>query len=112
MVTEYSELINRLRETSIDFGELDHVSVMMIEAADAIEDLWQALDTAQGVLSEQPSTWIPVTERLPDDGETVLIFSKTHKTILFDWIRNNEWLCFGNATHWMPLPEPPESEKA
>ena len=54
--------------------------------------------------------WIPVTERLPDEGEIVLIFSKTHKTILFDWIRNNEWLCFGNATHWMPLPEPPESE--
>ena len=36
----YDKLIKRLRETSIDFGELDHVSVMMIEAANAIEELY------------------------------------------------------------------------
>ena len=35
----YDELIKRLRETSLDFGELDDVSVMMIEAANAIEEL-------------------------------------------------------------------------
>jgi len=35
----YEELIQRLRETSMDFGEADHVSVMLLEAANAIEDL-------------------------------------------------------------------------
>ena len=35
----YEELIQRLRETSMDFGEADHVSVMLLEAADAIEEL-------------------------------------------------------------------------
>ena len=35
----YEELVKRLRETSMDFGELDHVSVMLLEAADAIEEL-------------------------------------------------------------------------
>jgi hypothetical protein len=34
----YGELIQRLRETSMDFGESDHVSVMLLEAADAIEE--------------------------------------------------------------------------
>ena len=35
----YEELTQRLRETSMDFGEADHVSVMLLEAADAIEEL-------------------------------------------------------------------------
>ena len=35
----YNELVKRLKETSKDFGELDNVSVMLLEAANAIEDL-------------------------------------------------------------------------
>ena len=35
----HKELIQRLRETSMDFGEADHVSVLLLEAANAIEDL-------------------------------------------------------------------------
>lgn len=35
----YEELIKRLRETSMDFGELDHVSVLLLDAANAIEEL-------------------------------------------------------------------------
>ena len=35
----YDELIKRLREISMDFGESDHVSVLLLEAADAIEEL-------------------------------------------------------------------------
>ena len=35
----YDELVKRLKKTSEDFGELDSVSVMLLEAADAIEKL-------------------------------------------------------------------------
>ena len=35
----YEKMIQRLRETSMDFGEVDHVSVLLLEAADAIEEL-------------------------------------------------------------------------
>ena len=44
-MSDYTELVNALRETSIDFGELDDVSVMLLDAAAAIEHLmrvhWQ-----------------------------------------------------------------------
>lgn len=60
----YDELIKQLRETSIDFGESDHVSVMMIEAADAIEDLDNRLNLhRQGKISH----WIP--ERSPESED-------------------------------------------
>ncbi len=34
----YEALVKRLRETSMDFGETDHLSVMLLEAANAIEE--------------------------------------------------------------------------
>ena len=34
----YKALVKRLRETSMDFGETDHLSVMLLEAANAIEE--------------------------------------------------------------------------
>ena len=48
----YDELIEQLRETSIDFGESDHVSVMLIEAADAIGDLIVALTASNEVIAK------------------------------------------------------------
>ena len=38
-MSDYTELVKALRETSIDFGELDDVSVMLLDAAAAIEEL-------------------------------------------------------------------------
>lgn len=53
--------------------------------------------------------WIPVTERLPREEETVLTWGN-QETILLDWRHDNKWCCFGEVTHWMPLPEPPKEE--
>lgn len=38
-MTDYNKLVEALQETSMDFGELDDVSVMLLDAANAIEDL-------------------------------------------------------------------------
>ena len=54
--------------------------------------------------------WIPVSERLPKEEETVLTWGKEHQCILLDWMHDNKWCCFGGADYWMPLPEPPEKE--
>lgn len=56
--------------------------------------------------------WIDVNERLPNDDERVLTFSKslsysTLGGIAVQW----GWCCKKKSTdisHWMPLPEPPK----
>jgi hypothetical protein len=65
-----------------------------------------------------PACWIPVEERLPENGKNVLIFVRTMPGwwhIEVDWRDGNSW--YNNAetdwnkiTHWMPLPEAPEEE--
>ncbi len=54
--------------------------------------------------------WIPVTERLPDN-ERVICFYKTPDggcvDLGFYGKKRGGWTIKG-ATHWMPLPDPPE----
>lgn len=96
------------------------------KAADAIEELqkitthyeeeskgwWLAACDAKEErerLKEQIPKWIPVTERLPKEDETVMTWGK-QGIVLLDWLHDNKWCCFGEATHWMPLPEAPKEE--
>jgi hypothetical protein len=59
--------------------------------------------------------WIPVEERLPDIGVSVLCSSKEPPSQDLVWIGQREqyeWYFpganeMGQPTHWMPLPEPP-----
>ena len=122
----YDELIKRLRETSIDFGESDHVSVMMIEAANAIEDLITVLTASNEVIAKSKPKWIPVTERLPEKeaiafnalkgsygyGEYLIGFVGEAKDIESDtgFLCENDLEILTSVTHWMPLPQPPESD--
>lgn len=106
----YDKLIKELREYWND-GTED----IRNEAADAIEDLWQALDTAQGVLAEQPSTWIPVTEQLPDENDVVLITDSLdvgtgYLIHGYGWISPFDDIDTSHVTHWMPLPEQPKEK--
>ena len=61
------------------------------------------------------SEWISVKDRLPDEGEAVLVFSSywCSNSFVATLIRG-EWKASSIlsrpdlVTHWMPLPEPPE----
>ena len=56
--------------------------------------------------------WIPVSERLPEDGKPVwvcTIWNEQHSGFLIDgvWVGLFRDFREGEITHWMPLPEPP-----
>ena len=77
------------------------------------EDFLDALYSAIDALKEQPR-WIPVEERLPDNDQGYFIVwsgscnyagEAVWDGYTFRWIANDNNAC---ATHWMPLPEPPE----
>ena len=76
---------------------------------------------SHGVMMQE---WIPVTERLPEEGDYVLCVlkgfnyggkiqvckfvpaDKFKDKPYFEHFRNG----FPSVTHWMPLPEPPKEE--
>ena len=66
---------------------------------------------ANGVTVQQ---WIPATERLPEEGVTVAVLTKSGGRMLMRYNhRFHRWQCNNSrttVTHWMPLPEPPKEE--
>lgn len=77
------------------------------------EMLREALDMAISALKEQQNRrWIPVEERLPEDGETVLC---TDGVYIYLTEYDADWdAAFGDMdgiTAWQLLPEPYKPEK-
>ena len=115
----YEELIQRLRETSMDFGEADHVSVMLLEAADVIEEEdtnFRHLERDYKDLCRYLPKWIPVTERVPEPGLYLVRCNEVHKHLYrIAYCYNSVWYEDCNditefVTHWISLPEPPKEE--
>lgn len=69
--------------------------------------LCEALDMAVAALREQEERmWIPVTERLPDAGKDVIIYSKIDG-VCVDYY-DGDMFGYWDVTHWMPMPKPPK----
>ena len=103
------EIIKALRfEAGIYVGS--STSAVCTAAADRLEEL----ETELSKLKEQ-QRWIPVTERLPEDDDDVLIMSSGSISMGYYSVYNEYWADYINVynsdvTHWMPLPEPPKEE--
>lgn len=65
------------------------------------------------------SEWISVKERLPEDGQVVLVIMPKGTVTLGEIRKKTQtWDVFldmaiwtAEPTHWMPLPEPPKDAK-
>ena len=77
-------------------------------------------DDAIAAACELMPKWIPVSERLPEEDQEVLVWNgggqclKPWQGHVLCEYRNGEWResqesdLYPGITHWMPLPAPPE----
>ena len=69
---------------------------------------------------QEEKRWIPVTERLPGNEGTYLVYTErgsvfashfyTEKRFASGYVREPQWSQRGTVkvTHWMPMPQPPK----
>lgn len=84
-----------------DAREYDKEKIQSLEAE--LEELRNKLFTYR---------WIPVSERLPEEGISVLAWGHMNEPGIA-WRREGMWedveeIWLTGITHWMPLPHPPE----
>ena len=65
-------------------------------------------EAVAAIREKEERRWIPVTERLPDIGIEVLVYSEDDG-ICVDCCDGDSFVCY-YVTHWMPLPKPPKGE--
>lgn len=140
----YEALVARVRYhiQKADFMGLKEAesTLLLAEAADAIEALSKlALDEHnRAAVAAWERRWIPVSERLPEETGTYLVWMKWDLTeadeepsaypVLYDadaegfgwWksyysgetlgLAGEDFVRYEGITHWMPLPEPPKEE--
>lgn len=91
----------------------------------AINEIREYIDDMP-IVEAEPAKWVSVKDRLPEPNTEVLVYIKYPQPVLsldtgIKKKANIKKLFFdgegfvsydyGKLTHWMPLPEPPESEE-
>lgn len=112
MAKEYIEREAVLKFIENGLNNPDRAKAFGYDAVEIMAEV-KYMDAAD-VVERKRGEWISVKERLPENGETVLVYRPTMKT---QYMTSYFWYRFcdgaidiqGNdvITHWMPLPEPP-----
>ena len=129
MTAKSDELVNELVSAAIAFGRgrepdwqtrIEDARVKLCEYIDEVEGLEEDSGSYDSLIpdwaNEPKQRWIPVSERLPEPHQYVLVFD-ANKNISVDFLTTSGnvekyfWLCNHPVTHWMPLPEPPEVQE-
>ncbi|UUQ40700.1 DUF551 domain-containing protein [Escherichia coli] len=101
---------------------LDRIDTLENCDDDRIEAVKAVLRRLAGNSPVTPDGWISCSERMPDDGQHVIIlcdgafvlYAQYRDGEFFDIVRNGDEFFetqSRNVTHWMPLPEPPQEMK-
>ena len=109
--------------TEAIFRKYGYESYEVIIQTDSYDQYKAAVEFARMLIDhEKPvadnnvgSKWIPVTERMPEDGAWVISVDECGMVHLDKWLDGTWMLGVGviiapGITHWMPLPEPPKEE--
>ncbi|EIM9377506.1 DUF551 domain-containing protein [Escherichia coli] len=101
---------------------LDRIDTLENCDDDRIEAVKAVLRRLAGNYPVTPDSWISCSERMPDDGQHVIIlcdgafvlYAQYRDGEFFDIVRNGDEFFetqSRNVTDWMPLPEPPQEAK-
>lgn len=81
---------------------------------DALNDAERAIAAAEAQGGSAAQSWIPVSERLPEDRSNVVFYSddlRNPTRMLLGLYVDGRWMSCGyemvNVTHWMPKPDAP-----
>jgi hypothetical protein len=118
-IAAVSEYVESLHNELARQSRLMHDARIMLVGSPVGSGCYEAFR----LLNEEPSPWIPVSERLPEVHTTVLAVTRAFPKDIrlaqmasYDGVMwrfcdmdDDDVDSFG-VTHWMPLPEPPEVE--
>lgn len=109
-VNRLSMIVKEMRKDALKNGDLGR--------ADALSDVFLQLCNATS--SPNPEEWVRGEERTPKEGTYIACIAKRNpfsaympmvaKVLRNGWVNpvTNQYI--DEATHWMPLPEPPEGK--
>lgn len=99
---------------SLEHGKITKVSEHTAEISGKKRRAEYKIIKVNPVKPTTGNTWIPCSERLPEDEELVLTYKNGRIEVQEYEKRRNGWIgggwfwSFCTVTHWMPLPELPK----
>ena len=117
----YQKLVDWINEDDLDWYDIPAEEMTLEQARSAVRELRKKVAEQ---FAKTQNEWISVKDRPPDDDEPVLVYAEdgvmsvcslvvanafTNLKNLKVWDDNDGYdVC--DVTHWMPLPQKPESE--